>query len=250
MRPSQVNSSNLTYFYHFAYDEKLYRREGPELTHSIVHAYGESAYGSLTQAKDCAPYSDVADVLHSRKNPVYFCRRAPPGQQEFTHRFLEYNPRDQQQTYPFLTNRSIAVSAGQCNVYSITSVERGSDTNSQWTNYTLNDTSVGDLSIPARIDNFDGTVYIYRDFDIPQNASRWSCGPRCIRMWAHKTVYQSEPTTVYQCPITVSPVRNASLYEHGIPDGVARLAASAIGLEGGKSNSDQGWTQFQFYPYA
>ena len=249
MRPSRVNFADLSCFYHFVYDRKTYRCEASELTHGIVHAYGESAYGSLTQAKDCVQYSDVADVVHSQRNPVYFCRRFP-GQQEFAYRFLEYNPRDQQQTYPFLTNRVITVSAGQCTVYSVTSVKRGSDIGSQWTKYKLNDTTAGELLIPARIDNFDGTVYIYRDRGIPQDATRWSCGPRCIRMWAHKTVFSNEPTTVYQCPITVSPVRNASLHQHRINDGVARLAASAIGLEGGKSNSDHGWTQFQFYPYA
>lgn len=77
-------------------------------------------------------------------------------------------------------------------------------------------------------------------------------GQRCIWMRAHKTVLGSDGSMFYQCPVMIDPVHSIlgeGLQEaHKVSDSIARLAASSIGLQGGKSDPGNGWTQFQFYP--
>lgn len=222
--------------------------QNPETVHGIVHAYGEAAFASLTDGHDCEYYNNIGDVLHSQANPKYFCRRTP-GQQEFAYRFLEYNPRDHQRAYPFLTNRTITASAGKCYNYSVEKVDKGSDKVGIWSNYTYTNQTVTDIiSLPVKIDTFDGTVYIYRGSETPQNATTSSCGDRCIWMWAHQTKDQNNPSNFYQCPVTVNVVQNSEQDVHDVSNDIARLAASAIGLEGGKSDQENGWSSFVFYP--
>lgn len=251
IRPDQVNASDLSCFYHHLYDAQEFVCEtSPENYHGVVHTYGDSAFESLSSGNDCVKYTNVEDILRSRTNPKYYCRRTP-RQQEFAYRFLEYNPQDHQRTYPYLTDRVITVSAGQCYDYSLSSIEKTPD--GKWFNYTYtNDTISGSILLPIHIDTFDGTVYIYRGPESPENITTWRCNSRCIWMWAHKTVGQNDKSTFYQCPITVDLVQNVSQDEHQdehqVSDDIARLAASSIGLQGGKSDPDKGWAQFQFYP--
>lgn len=255
VKSGQVDAANLTCYHHHIYDNHKDQCEGPELTHGIAHAYGEYAYGSLTRGIDCGPYTDTADIIRSRTKPGYYCRRIS-GQQEFAYRFMEYNPTDQQRTYPYLTNRVITASANQCSEYAVTNVQSGTTTGKKWTVYTINDTSDGDISLPVQIDTFDGTAYIYRGFKVPQEATTWSCGKRCIWMWAHKTARGEEPSAFYKCAVTVGTVIDAKQKEHivekvhAVGDDMARIAASAIGLQGGKSDHDNGWMQSSFYPFA
>lgn len=250
MSAGTVNASDLSCFYHFIYDAHKYDCESnPETVHGIVHAYGEYAYGSLSESNDCVTYTEIGDVLRSKTNPKYYCRRTPPGQQEFAYRFLEYNPHNHQRTYPFLTNRTITTSAGSCYTYSVSHVDTGTVEGGKWSNYTYaNKTFQGSILLPVEVDTFDGTVYIYNDLEIPQNAASSKCGPRCMWMWAHKTVNPKTPSTFYQCPIKVNEVQNTWLDQHRVSPEMALLAASAIGLQGGKSDSVNGWRQFQFYP--
>lgn len=249
IRPARINASDLSCYYHHLYDDQKYVCDpSPEVVQGIVHAYGEYAFGSLSDSNDCVNYTNVEDVLRSGTNPKYYCRRTS-GQQEFAYRFLEYNPQDHQRTYPFVTDRVITASAGQCYQYSLLRREKvagGISFNFTYTNKTFSDS----ILIPAQIDNFDGTVYIYRAFNTPQNATIYSCGPRCIWMWAHRTLLGKEPSTFYQCPITVNSVQNVLQDAHQVTDDIARLAASSIGLQGGNSDPDLGWAQFQFYPIA
>lgn len=250
IRPGQVNASDLSCYYHHTYDTHKYTCEhSSESLHGIVHNYGASAFDSLSYGSDCVNYTDVEDILRSRSNPKYFCRRSP-GQQEFAYRFLEYNPHDSQRTYPYLTDRVITVSAGQCYQYSLSVVE---PTGENLVNYTFtNKTFSGSIQIPSQIRSFDGTVYIYRSLEPPETTTEWRCNSRCIWMWAHKTQTNSDNSTFYQCPVTFNVVQSASQdelqVEHQVPDNIARLAASSIGLQGGNSDPDKGWTQFQFYP--
>lgn len=96
-----------------------------------------------------------------------------------------------------------------------------------------------------------GTTYIYRGIDIPERATGVSRGPRCIWMWAHKSVGSGAESAFYECPITISPVSNTTTDAQTISDGIARLAASAIGLQGRSALADgnEFWTQFHFYPF-
>ena len=254
MREDQVSAANLSCYFHHVYDQKTHVCDpSAEVVQGIVHLYGEYAFGSLSEGNDCVNYTSIGDVLRSRTNPKYYCRRTP-GQQEFAYRFLEYNPQDHQRTYPYLTDRVITASAGPCYQYSLSHVDTGSVEGGKWSNYSYyNATSSGNILLPVQIDDFDGTVYIYRGFNTPQTATVWSCGTRCIWMWAHKTIGPNDPSTFYQCPVTVNPVQNLSHQNelqdvHKVHDDIARLAASSIGLQGGKSDPENGWAQFQFYP--
>ena len=70
-------------------------------------------------------------------------------------------------------------------------------------------------------------------------------------MWAHKSPGAGDDSFFYQCPITVSHVSNITDPKYDLADGMARVAASSIGLQGRFVNSSSHliWTQYQFYPY-
>ena len=130
------------------------------------------------------------------------------------------------------------------------------DTSVSVWNYTYsNDTLTDTIAIPTTYEALDGTTYIYRDRDIPQRAMEYSCGPRCLWMWAHVSrgpSFGNSRPIFYQCPITVFPVvsaTNAILPEHNVTDDMARLLAASIGLQGRKGlvNGWQGWKQYQLY---
>ena len=249
VRGDQVDASDLRCYHHYTYDTHQYVcDQRNEVIHGIAHLYGEYAFESLSESNDCGNYTTVEDILRSRTNPKYYCRRTP-GRQEFTYRFLEYNPKDHQRTYPFLTNRTVTASAGECYSYALSRVNEGTSEGGRWSNYTYsNGTFSGGILLPVQIDTFDGTVYAYRGVNPPQTATIYACGPRCIWMWAHKTASPSDGSMFYQCPITVNLVQNPSQDAHNVSDDIARLAASSIGLQGGNSDPENGWFQFQFYP--
>ena len=136
VRGSHVNATNLTCYYHHIYDARQYICDkSDETVQGIVHLYGEYAFGSLSESNDCEKYTTIEDILRSRTNPKYYCRRTS-GRQEFAYRFLEYNPKDDQRTYPFLTNRTITASAGPCYSYSVSHVDKGTESGGRWSNYT------------------------------------------------------------------------------------------------------------------
>lgn len=60
----------------------------PHIKQGLAHSYGQ-----LVLSSDCGHYSDISEVLKSKKRYDYYCRRTP-GQQQFAYRFLEFNPND------------------------------------------------------------------------------------------------------------------------------------------------------------
>lgn len=208
---------------------------------ALAHAYGEMALSSR-----CGNYTLTSDILKIKKDYSYYCNRTP-NQQQFAYRFNEYNPEDKQKSYPRFTNRTITASAGKCFVYTMVGEPRTESSGTLLYNYT-NGTFNSSINIPEQTNAFDGTTYIYRGINTPENAVTYACGPRCIWMWAHKSVGHGEPSTFYQCPITVSPVSNVTNDTQNIPDGMARLAAASIALQGRPSNQGH-WNQYQLYTY-
>lgn len=105
----------------------------------------------------------------------------------------------------------------------------------------------------------DSTTYIYPGTQIPQNETEYSCGARCMRMWAlisESTLPddQGQAMALIRCPITVSSVTNVTHDYRIISDGMAKLAASAIGLQRKSANPPQDngtttWRQYRFYPW-
>ena len=204
------------------------------------------AYGQLAQAFDCCDYTDISEVLTSNRNCKYYCNNTP-SKQEFAYRFNEYNPNDLARAYPFFTNRTITASSGQCINYSQPDPPKSDGSGFSLFEY-QNDTIKGNITIPNALFTQNGTTYIYRGVLRPQEAITYACGPRCIKMWAHRAGGYGEDAEFFECPITVSEVHNATNDTQNISDGIARLAAASLGLQG-RPGENGTWTQYQFFPF-
>lgn len=168
--------------------------------------------------------------------------------QEFSYRFNEYNPNDLQKSYPFFSNRTVTAWSDPCFTYNETNRTPLPDVKGDGAGVKIsykNDTFNDSISIPNSSLGDQGTTYVYRGIRPPADATAISCGPRCITMWAYKNP-KSENPRLYQCPINVSAVRNATQDAHNIPNGVARVAAASIALEG-RFSGNFDFTQYQFY---
>lgn len=245
-RDGIVNASNLA-----CYFESL--QVGCPLHQDSIQGRA-NAYGRTPSITTSGFYNEIQDVYKSRYNYGYYCRRTLG---ECAYRFVEYNPDDQQKTYPILTNRIITASADQCFEYlPIGTPELAKDTSGDMEalRYKIFNGSVHDqMVIPKQSGGQGATTYIYRGIRPPQKATKFSCGERCIWMWAHKSEGRGEHSTFYQCSINISNVSNTNNDTQNVPNDVARLAASSIALQGrwakGQDSDEQIWTQFQFYPF-
>lgn len=246
-RDGIVNASNLACY--FGNPHKKCPSE-PDLIQGRANTYGRAPPISTL-----GYYDEIQDVYKSRYNYGYYCRRTLG---ECAYRFVEYNPDDQQKTYPILTNRLITASADQCFTYMPTESPRpAKDTSGDMEalNFTVFNGSVHEqLVIPKQSGGTGATTYIYRGIRTPQEATKVRCGDRCVWMWAHKSGGKDENSTFYKCSINISDVTNTNNdTRKNVPNDVARLAASAIALQGRwakKPDSDEKiWTQFQFYPF-
>ena len=203
-------------------------------------------YGQLAQSTDCCKYKDISEVLTSTQNCKYYCNLTP-NKQEFAYRFNEYNPDDFTRAYPIFTNRTITASAGRCINYSQPNPPKSDGNGFSFFEY-QNDTHKGNITIPDAMFALDATTYIFRGFNRPQEADLYKCGPRCLKMWAHKARGHGEAPEFFECPITVSEVHNATNNTQKISNGIAFLAAASLGLQG-RPGSRGEWTQYQFFPF-
>ena len=252
-----IHVANLSCYSHLGFKDCS---PHPEVEQIEAHLFGEIGSGF-----EWCSYSDISEVLgsdNSKKDCFAWYKRAEIPQ-EYTFRFVETNPDDgfSASAYPYLTNRTITASSGECYKYVI---DRNSGTKSKDLNGDLaafswkysNGTVNGSIVIPTAISAFDGTTYIYNGTEIPQKEQASSCGPRCMWMWAYKAPQNFSSDTdhemaAYQCPITVGPVRNATRDTHVVDDQLAKLAASAIALQGRSTlrGNKLIWTQYQLYPW-
>ena len=158
------------------------------------------SYGDLAKSYECGNYSTISDVVESNKDLRYYCKR-DQGAQEFAYRFNEYNPTDSARAYPHFMNRTITASSSPCKNWTMIGepipqqdgllLYRFGDSDS-------NSSYVGNITIPDALGGFDDTTYIYRDLALPWNASTYACGPRCLKIWAHKARGYGENSTFYE----------------------------------------------------
>ena len=227
-----------------------------EVEQIIAHSLGEMAQNSA-----CRTYNDLSEVYESDANPLYWCNQNP-GRQEFAYRFTEVNPVDTIRVYPRLTNRVITAASSRCYQYNIdtSSGVKVNDLNGDLAAYNWsysNGTVNGSITIPTTYSAFDSTTYVYRGTNIPQLETQQACGSRCMWMWAYRarsTFPQDsgQEMAVFQCPITISEVSNTTNATQEISDGMAKLAAASIALQGrfvGLNQTTQVWTQYQLYPW-
>lgn len=226
----------------------------PTVNPQVVSQVLAHSYGDQSLKSECGPYEDISEVLRSKQNNEYYCRRTP-GRQEFAFRFKEYNPKDRMKIYPFFTDRIITASSGNCMNYSEVGNSPGFNINGvrdalAYEYRNKNGSFHGNVSIPIPNGALGGTTYMYRDTNVPEDADAFACGPRCIRMLAHINVGEGEESTFYECPVTVYSVSNTTQDAHIISDGMARLAAASIGLGGRYDNGarKERWPHFTFYP--
>ena len=249
-----VNVPNLRCYFHYRGKDNSNPvcEDDAEITQGLAHIYGEQ-----TSSSGCGPYKETSNILNSKNNYPYYCRRTP-NRQEFAYRFSEFNPADTQKIYPSFSNRIITASAGHCFSYSeVLPHIMANDVNGNFAawNFTYrNDSHVGSIVIPIANAAQGSTTYAYRDDDIPQKAIEYSCGPRCLWMWAHRDAGNNQSSEFFQCPITISPVSNTNNHSiYHVSDGIARLAAASIALEGRfgvvGENKTVIWEQFQYNPF-
>lgn len=194
----------------------------------------------------------MSQVISSKEDCLYYCQNDQPKQdnfqREFAYRFNEYNPNDTGKVYPHFTNRTITASSGTCLTYS---QGAANELGNGVTRYEYsNDTYNGTIEISDELTAIDGTTYIYRGLPTPQEATDYSCGDRCIKMWVHRSRGKGEDPEFFECPITVNPVSSASHPSHEVSDGIARVAAASIALSGRQHGNGTGtWTSFQLYTF-
>ncbi|KAI9881078.1 MAG: hypothetical protein M1830_008236 [Pleopsidium flavum] len=230
-----------------------------EVPQVLAHAYGEIVVG-----QNCCIYSTTADILNSPQTCYYFCRA---DQKEYAFRYAEYSPKDKARAYPYLTNRIITASSGDCLEYSVnlTGIVRldTPDGKGEARRYPYsNDTYSSDITIPSPQLANDATTYVYNGAQKPQIEKQHACGPRCLMMYVMRSpgVITDRRMKLFQCRVHISNVSNATLPEHHLPDRNARLAAASIALQGRYThpywnnttksyNSTEAWQQYQLYPW-
>ena len=221
----------------------------PVREHELAHAFGEATVNSR-----CGSYHDVNDVINSKQDYPYYCRRQP-GRQEFAYRFSEYNPNDTEKSYPHFTNRVMTASSGICIEHDqVGYIDYSLDEDSaRLYNYTNPTKGFNQIVIPTSFLGDDGTTYIWRAFETPDYPTIWACGDRCLWMWVYtnwgSTAWRTGASAkFYECPVTVSEVGNSARSEHHLSDYIAKIAVASIALQGRLHfRPEKDWEQFQFY---
>ena len=219
-----------------------------------AHFTTAHTYGELIRGWQCCPYHDDSGIENANQTCPYFCH---DNKQEFAYRYNVYNPDDTAHAYPYLTNRTVRASAGQCYRYDIdvahSSLASSTDGNKDVKIFAFtNGTFTGHLPIPRSDSASNSTTYVYNGSAIPFDETKTACGPRCI--WIHAMRHEgaySPAAHIVSCPITVSEVYNAAQDWQILPDAPARTAAASIALTGRYTNPaglGTVWQQYQLYP--
>ena len=249
-RPGMVSVPKLNCYYNYKDSCPIFE----EVPQALAHSFGEAI-----TSRPCCNYTNTASILEYTLECYYFCRR---DRQEYAFRYSEYNPNDRARAYPYLTDRIITASPGICLEHNITYAGRIDDPDGREAVRKF-EYSNGSYSSNIIVNNahlaHDATTYVYQGFKIPQNATIFDCGDRCmviyaLRQWGR---IRKGLDRLFECTITVSSVTSFSnpvLPEHHVPDDVARLAAASIALQGRYQNpfrdETKRWWQSQLYPWS
>ena len=214
---------------------------------AIAHAYGRRR-GSHDQA--CS-YQSIDDINKGPQACSYFTRE---DQREFAVRYVDSNPADLTNAYPYYgTQRIITTAATNCNgsynvaAPNVTDSADGKESEFVW--QFENSTGTYPLSIPRSILAAQSTTYVWNGTDVPPLATLQDCGPRCIVLYALRDFWRGSDheISIFQCRITISPVSNIKDPAHVLSDSTARTAAASIALSGRRRNDDSAWRNFQLY---
>ncbi|KAL8915222.1 MAG: hypothetical protein Q9171_000341 [Xanthocarpia ochracea] len=206
-------------------------------TQALAHAYGETSL-----ATEIHTVNVMDDVLQSDNDNGYYWLNES---RQYAYRFKEFNPDDVQKIYPFFTNRTITAESRNCISYEVNLDNKQNPDILKWV-----------MTIPTAYRDRGGTTYIYRGLLDPKyaNSPDAVCGSRCTYVWAYRNPSEEMPKpALYKCPVSISNVTNARTEMHHVPDGVARVAAASIVVQGRSARSQHrhrpgnNFTQYRFY---
>ena len=222
-----------------------------EINQGQAHAYGVN-----TRSQKRCLYSTDDDIIASNQSCIYFYNR---NGRDFAFRYSEYDPQDTARSYPYLTDRIVKASTGDCHQYAVSSSYLRDSNDGLQAEFVWsfnNDTYDGVLPIPKASQAFDSTTYVYNGTDLPQNTTTEACGPRCLWVYAFQDtgpLREMKPPELYQCPITITDVSNVTNDAQMLSDDNARIAAASITLTGRYTNPNRSeekhWEQHRLYPF-
>ena len=221
----------------------------PDALQGQIHALGE-----ITPTWYSCPYTTDEDITQAGQNCQYFFNN---DGQEYAYRFLEYSPADLTSAYPYRTNRIVKASPGRCHQYrvdNVTAINSPDGFQATWLYPFYNDTYNSHLQIPRPLAAFGATTFVWNGTEMPQNETNSAqiCGPRCVVLYAMRAgdPATNRPISIFQCPITIDKVSEATTANHSISDENARLMVASIALSG-RATSPTGksldWQQYQLY---
>ncbi|KAL9603993.1 MAG: hypothetical protein Q9219_000755 [cf. Caloplaca sp. 3 TL-2023] len=234
VREGQVNVPDLSCYYR---DKTQQKCPSEVTTQASAHIYGE-----MSLAAEVGSYRDISDVLRSTNDYQYYHREDP---RQYAYRFNEYNIDDTQRRYPFFTDRTFTAESLHCSRHDELSKE-----GKESTTFTYGSPDGGNITIPNNFLGREGTTYIYKAFHAPAGADWFSCGDKCLKMWAYKNPWGARKSGFfYECDVSISSVSNAYATQHEIPDKTIKEALAAIALRGQYRGEKGGlnYQQQQFY---
>lgn len=167
------------------------------------------AYEQLAQAIGCCLYTDFSEVLVFTQNCKDYCNFIH-YEQEFAYCFKEYRSDDFDELIQFHKQNNYSVS-GRCFSYCQPNPSKSDDNGFSLFEYQIN-TQRENITIPNALFALDATTYIYRGILRLLEAITYACGPRCIRMWAHKARGHGKAPEFFESLITISEVHNATKF--------------------------------------
>lgn len=215
---------------------------------TIAHAYGKRR---ASRDQSCS-YQSIDDINQGPQACFYFTRE---DHREFAVRYVDSNPADLTNAYPYYrTQRIVTTAATNCNgsfnvaAPSVADSADGKESEFVW--QFENSTGTYPLSIPRSILAAQSTTYVWNGTDLPPLATWQTCGPRCIVLYALRDFWRDSTDheiSIFQCRITISPMSNIKDPAHVLSDSIARTAAASIALSGRRRNDDSAWRNFQLY---
>lgn len=218
---------------------------------AIAHVYGE---GRSFDDERCRYQS--TDQIHRAPQTCRYLARA--DRREFAVRYADSNPADMINAYPYYgAQRFITVAATGCNgnLTNDPSLADGHDgPKSELVWPYQNSTGFYSLSIPRSILARSSTTYIWNGTAPPPLATEYTCGPRCVVLFALRDMERGpdHEITIFQCRIMISLMSNVKHPAHVLSDSIARTAAASVALSGRWRLGFVGgppldWRQFQLY---
>lgn len=214
---------------------------------TIAHAYGKRR---ASRDQPCS-YRSTEDINKGPQTCLYFTRE---DQREFAVRYVDSNPADLTNAYPYYGTQRITTTAatncnGSFNVAAPLVADSADGKESEFVWQFENSTGTYPLSIPRSILAGRSTTYVWNDTSVPPLATWQACGPRCIVLYALRDFWRGSDheISIFQCHVTISPVSNIKDPAHVLSDSMARTAAASIALSGRWRNDSSAWRNFQLY---